>query len=106
MLYHLWIFVLYDGSLTPNTPMAWMIAKVYKFGIYSIFMAIVFAIAFETCIWNKLSIAYCASVLGQQSYFINIELYIEYIYAIVIVNIIISAFFVWKGTTIFLKNFK
>ena len=105
-LYALYIgdFVLYDGSLTPNTPVAWFIARYYQFGVYSLILALVFAISFETCIYNKASISYLTIFSGQKIYFQSIELYPEYIYLICIINIIISAFFVWKGLRILINQ--
>lgn len=105
-LYALYIgdFVLYDGSLTPNTPIAWFIARYYEFGVYSLILALVFAISFETCIYNKESIGYLTIFSGQQLYFSSIELYPEYIYLICIINIIISAFFVWKALRILINQ--
>lgn len=93
-------FVLFDGSLIPNTPFSWIIAEFYTFGIYSLLLAFVFAISFETCIYNKASIGYLALFLGQQKYFPTIELYTEYIYAICIANILICGFFCYKGIRI------
>ena len=99
-------FVTLDGSLTPNTPLAWFIADKYEFEIYSVLAAIFLSIAFETCVWNKASEIYLLVLLKQQTYFPTIELYIEYIYANCIANILIYAFFCYKGITIFLKNAK
>jgi hypothetical protein len=99
-------FVTLDGSLTPNTPLAWFIADKYEFEIYSVLAAIFLSIAFETCVWNKASEIYLLVLLKQQTYFPTIELYIEYIYAICIANILICAFFCYKGITIFLKSAK
>lgn len=93
-------FVLLDGSLIPNTPFSWLIAELYTFGIYSLFLALVFAISFETCIYNKASIGYLAIFLGQQKYFPTIELYEEYIYAICLVNICFCGLLVYKGIKI------
>ena len=99
-------FVILDGSLTPNTPLAWFIADKYEFEIYSVLAAIFLSIAFETCVWNKASEIYLLVLLKQQTYFPTIELYIEYIYAICIANILICALFCYKGITIFLKSAK
>ena len=99
-------FVILDGSLTPNTPLAWFIADKYEFEIYSVLAAIFLSIAFETSVWNKASEIYLLVLLKQQTYFPTIELYIEYIYAICIANILICAFFCYKGITIFLKSAK
>ena len=99
-------FVILDGSLTPNTPFAWFIGEKYEIGIYSVLLAIFLSIAFETCVWNKASEIYLLVLLKHQTYFPTIELYIEYIYAICIANILICAFFCYKGITIFLKSAK
>lgn len=98
-------FVLLDGSLIPNTPFSWLIAEFYTFGIYSLFLALVFAISFETCFYNKASIGYLAIFLVQQKYFPTIELYPEYIYAICLANIIVAGYLTYKGIKIaFRKN--
>ena len=99
-------FVVFDGGVTPNTPFAWFIGEKYEIGIYSVLLAIFLSIAFETCVWNKASEIYLLVLLKQQTYFQTIELYIEYIYAICIANILICAFFCYKGITIFLKSAK
>lgn len=99
-------FVVFDGGVTPNTSFAWFIGEKYEIGIYSVLLAIFLSIAFETCVWNKASEIYLLVLLKQQTYFPTIELYIEYIYAICIANILICAFFCYKGITIFLKSAK
>ena len=99
-------FVVFDGGVTPNTPFAWFIGEKYEIGIYSVLLAIFLSIAFETCVWNKESEIYLLVLLKQQTYFPTIELYIEYIYAICIANILICAFFCYQGITIFLKSAK
>ena len=93
-------FVILDGSLTPNTPLAWFIAVKYEFEIYSVLAAIFLSIVFETCVWNKASEIYLLVYLKQQTYFPTIELYPEYIYAICIANILVCVFFCYKGIKI------
>ena len=96
-------FVVFDGGIIPNTPFAWFIAEKYEIGLYSVLLAILLSIAFETCIWNKASEVYLLVYLKQQVYFPTIELYQEYIYAICIANILICGFFCYKGVKIVLK---
>ena len=96
-------FVEFNGGITPNTPFAWLIANYFEFGIYSLILALVFAISFETCVYNKASIGYLALYLGQQKYFPTIELYPEYIYIICMVNIFICGFFCYKGVMQYAK---
>ena len=99
-------FVVFDGGIIPNTPFAWFIAEKYEIGFYSVLLAILLSIAFETCIWNKASEVYLLVYLKQQVYFPTIELYPEYIYAICIANTLICGFFCYKGIRIFLKSAK
>ena len=93
-------FVIFDGGITPNTPIAWFIASKYEFEIYSVLAAIFLSVAFETCVWNKVSEIYLLVFLKQQTYFPTIELYTEYIYAICIANILTCSFFCYKGIRI------
>lgn len=80
-----------------DKPFAWFIGDWFVYGWQIVFIAILLSLATETCIWNKLSIAYlCANIL-ERDYFITIELYEEYIYAIVLFNIAISGYLTWKG---------
>jgi len=97
-------FVMFDGCITPNTPIAWFIASKYEFEIYSVFAAIFLSIALETCVWNKASEIYLLVFLKQQTYFPTIELYPEYIYAICIANIALCGFFCYKGVKISLTH--
>ena len=97
-------FVILDGSLTPNTPLAWFIADKYEFEIYSVLAAIFLSIAFETCVWNKASEIYLLVLLKQQTYFPTIELYIEYIYAICIANILVAGYLTYKCIKILLTH--
>lgn len=99
-------FVVFDGGITPNTPFAWFVGEKYEIGIYSVSLAIFLSVAFETCIWNKASEVYLLIYLKQQVYFPTIELYQEYIYAICMANILVCAFFCYKGIRIFLKSAK
>lgn len=99
-------FVLLDGSLTPNTPIAWFIASKYEFGVYSVLAAIFLSVTFETCVWNKTSEIYLLVFLKQQTYFPTIELYPEYIYIICIINILICVFFCYKGIRLLINSQK
>lgn len=98
-------FAIFDGGMTPNTPIAWFIASKYEFEIYTVLGAIFLSVAFETCVWNRASEIYLLALLKQQKYFPTIEIYPEYIYAICIANILICGFLCYKGIKIlFRKN--
>lgn len=59
-------FVVFDGGITPNTPLAWFIGEKYEMCIYSVLLAIFLSIAFETCIWNKTSEVYLLAYLNNK----------------------------------------
>lgn len=95
-----------EGSMILYKPISWTIGKVFLYEWYTIAMAVVLSFAMETCINNKLCILYLCANAWERDFFITIEMYEEYVYVIVIANIIISAFFVYKGTTILINSRK
>ena len=99
-------YLLYDNCFVLNTPISFWIGKKFQYDILSLFIIAIISIAIESCKWNKLAVVYLLIVLMERNIFIGIELYKEYIFAIVIVNLIVCGFFVYKGLIIFLKNFK
>ena len=97
-------FVVFDGSVIPNTPFAWFIGEKFEIGIYSVLLAIFLSIAFETCIWNKLSDIYLLTYIKQQTYFPTIEIEPMVIYIICLANIIVAGYLTWKGIYILTKT--
>lgn len=91
-----------DGYVILNKPISWFIARQYEYGIYSIIVALALSIAFETCIWNKISIAYLTFALWEKTFF-DFELEPTMIYVICIANIIVAWYLIWKGFRILLK---
>lgn len=96
----------YENYLTLSTPLSFWIALKFQYDYLTLFIITIISFAIETCKWNKLAILYLLMQLWEKDYFFTIELYKEYIYLICIINIIVCTFFVLKGITIFLKNFK
>ena len=96
-------FVYYDNGITPNTPISWIIARHYDFGIYSVLAATYLSISFETCVWNKASDLYLLAFLKQQTFFPTIELEPTTIYIICIINIVITSFLCYKGVKQLMK---
>lgn len=90
-------YVILDNSLVLNKPISWFIGDFFVYRWQIIIIIILLSLATETCIWNKLSVAYlCANIL-ERDYFIKVELYVEYIYIICIINIVITSFLCYKG---------
>lgn len=86
-----------------NTPISFKIANVFEYDILIVVVGLIVSFAIEACFWNRLAILYLALHLWLKSY-LNFELEIETIYAITIVNIIVSFFFVCKGVGILIEN--
>lgn len=93
-------FVLYDGSYVLNKPISWFLGSIFEYNIQLLVVITVLSFAIRTCIYNKLALLYLYINLLEKSFFISIELYIEQIYIVVVVNIIICVFLVYKGIKI------
>lgn len=97
--------MLYGDSAVLYTPISFYIAKRFEYDWLTILATTILSISIETCYWNKLALFYLFVQLWEKTYFSTIELYPEYIYAIIAVNLLCSGFFVFKGITIlFRKN--
>ena len=97
--------MLYGDSAALYTPISFYIAKRFEYDWLTILATTILSISIETCYWNKLALFYLFIQLWEKTYFSTIELYPEYIYAIIAVNLLCSGFFVFKGITIlFGKN--
>lgn len=93
-------FLVYDDMVIPNTPISFFIGQYFEYNLQMLVVLCIISIAIETCIYNKLACLYLGVNLYEKSYFANVELYTEYIYAICAANIIVSAYFVYKGIKI------
>ena len=97
--------MLYGDSAVLYTPISFYIAKRFEYDWLTILATTILSISIETCYWNKLALFYLFIQLWEKTYFSTIELYPEYIYAIIAVNLLCSGLFVFKGITIlFRKN--
>lgn len=93
-------YCMLDDSITLYKPISWFVGNIFLYEWYAIIMATILSFAMETCWANKASIIYLCVNAWERDYFLTIELYPEYVYAICIANIIVSGFFVWKGIKI------
>ena len=99
-------FLVYDDIVIPNTPISFFIGRYFEYNLQMFVVLCIISIAIETCLANKACCVYLGVNLYEKSYFANVELYTEYIYAICAANIIVSAYFTYKGISIFLKSAK
>lgn len=90
-------YMLFEDSFVLYKPISSFIGDYFEYNLLTILLLVVISIAVETCIWNKLCIAYLTIQLYEKHYFMTIELYEDTIYCIVIVNIVIMLFLLYKG---------
>lgn len=90
-------YVCYNDEFILNTPLSFAIACQIKYDWLILALITIISFAIETCIYNKLACCYLWLNLLEKSYYATHE-HENYIYYIVIVlNIIVSAYFVYKG---------
>lgn len=97
-------YIQLDDNYILYKPLSWSIAKLFIYDWYTIVVATILSCAFETCWYNKACIVYICLNAWERDYFITIELYPEYIYAICIANILICVFFCYKGIRILIRK--
>lgn len=96
-------FVNWDGYIIPNTPISWFIGKYFEYNIQTLVVLVVISFAIETCIYNKLACLYLGVNLWEKWYF-DFELELFIIGIICMLNILFSAFLVYKGIRIYTKR--
>lgn len=90
-------FLIYEDSMVLNKPLSWMIAQWFEYNLVTIVIMSIISVAIETCVWNKITIAYLTLQLIGKNYSLMVELYLEDIYLIVITNILTSGLLTYKG---------
>lgn len=89
-------FVAWNDSIILNNSISWFIGKYFEYDLVTLVALLVLSISTATCYWNKLSCLYLGINLFEKSYF-DFELDVWQIYIISILNLIISAYFTYKG---------
>lgn len=90
-------YVLYDNYLVLNKQISWTVGKYFEYNLTTVVIMFVISIAVETCIWNKMTILYLSVQLLEKEYLSDVELYVENVFFIVMANIVICCFLIWKG---------
>ena len=93
-------YMLLDDNVILNTPINFAIARIYEYGIYAISTMLILSTAMETCLWNRMCVAYSAFQYFEKHICARFELSEATICAIILANIIVSGFLVWKGIKI------
>ena len=90
--------------IVPNVPFSWLIGQYFEYSYPLVVFLLIIVYAMSTCKWNKFACYYIGFALLEKRYFNDIELEIEYIYIVVVANIVISTFLVFKGVKIVTKQ--
>ena len=91
------------GNIIPNTPVSWFIGNYFEYNMQTLIVVAIISVAVETCVWNKLACIYLGFNLWEKYYFASVDLYAEYIYMVAVANIIVNAFFVYKGVKMVIR---
>lgn len=90
------LYCSYGEYVVPYKPLSWFFGDILTYDWHTISVAIVLSIAFETCIWNKLSILYLCANLYEKQYFVD-EMEWYTIVLICATNIAVSSYLIYKG---------
>ena len=96
-------YVVYDNFAIPYTPLSYKLASIFEYDWMTILAITILSYALETCVWNKIGIAYLAVQLAFKNYIADFELEQTYIYIICLANIIVAGYLTYKGIKILLR---
>lgn len=95
--------VVYDDFAIPYTPVSYKLASIFEYDWMTILATTILSYAVETCVWNKIGIAYLAVQLAFKNYIADFELEPTTIYIICLANIIVAGYLTYKGIKILLR---
>jgi hypothetical protein len=90
-------YAYYEGYVTLNAPLSNLIAKYFEYDVLSVIVTLIISVAIETCKWNKLAVLYTALQLMFKIGVADMELSLTAVGIMSAINVIISAFLVYKG---------
>lgn len=95
--------VVYDDFAIPYTPVSYKLASIFEYDWMTILATTILSYAVETCVWNKIGIAYLAVQLAFKNYIADFELEPTTIYIICLANIIVAGYLTYKGIKMLLR---
>lgn len=96
--------VVYDDFAIPYTPVSYKLASIFEYDWMTILATTILSYAVETCVWNKIGIAYLAVQLAFKNYIADFELEQTAIYLICLANIIVAGYLTYKGIKILINK--
>jgi hypothetical protein len=86
-----------DGNIVLEKQVSVIIGNIFVYDWYTVLVLAILSVSMETCVWNKCCVLYLAINIMERNYFVQVEMYEEYIYAVCVANIIVIAFLLQKG---------
>lgn len=96
-------FVILNDSIISNKTLSWFLGLFFEYDLQLLFVVTILTISVRTCIANKIALAYLYLNLIEKSYF-DYEMDMWQIYAIVVANMLVSAYLTYKGIRILFKK--
>jgi hypothetical protein len=96
-------FLEWNGYIIPNCRISTLIGGYFEYDFSTVVILTIISVSIESCIWNKIALAYLFFQLLLKQWLMTVELYPEQIAAITTINIIVCAWLCWKGIRISLK---
>ena len=90
-------YLVYGDYYVLNKPISWFIGSYFEYNAQMLVVLTIISIAIQTCVWNKISCLYLALNLIQKSWFAEHEYDITTYYIVIIANMIICAYLIYKG---------
>lgn len=89
-------FCTYGGVVIPNTPLSFVVGRLFEYDYLLVILVGIISIAIEACKWNLMAVLYMFFHLLEKSFF-DFEISLEAIYVIIIINIFTCGFIIYKG---------
>lgn len=97
-------FIVYDEEIILRKPISWFIGQYFEYNIQMLAVLCIISVAIETCKWNKLACVYLGANLYEK-YWFNGHIYdIEVYYVVILVNMLVSGYLIYRGMKILVKN--
>ena len=93
-------YVAIGNNVVLNTPISFIIGKIFRYDWLLVFMLFVLSFAIRACVWNKLCVLYLTLQICERYYLCKVELYENQIISIATANLIVCGLLLYKSFTI------
>lgn len=97
-------YLYYNDGYVLNTPVSFMIGRIFKYDLLVVSLLTVLCYAIRTCVWNKIAIAYLAIQIAEREYLQQVDLLAWQAITIATANVAICAFVIIKAIIIYSRK--